>query len=153
MSQQTVTILIGPPGCGKSTYVKNNNHKFDFIMSSDNIVMKICRDNNMQYHEFFKLPPDHHLRKEQQQKFNYAIKLSKQHKRIVWDLTNLTVKARQRIRNHYPNATFEYIEFDWQKNIDALFEINKQRYKETAKYIDEAVLKNMIEMYEAYKVK
>ncbi|WNC70795.1 AAA family ATPase [Thalassotalea psychrophila] len=152
MIEQTVTILIGPPGCGKSSYVKKHKHKFDFIMNSDNIVMKLCRENNMQYHEFFELPTAHKLRKSHQQKFNYAIKLSKQYNNIVWDLTNLTIKARQRIRNHYPSASFEYVEFYWQDDVDALFEINKQRYQQIGKFIEERALTEMIDNYQPFNV-
>lgn len=149
MPQQRVTILIGPPGCGKSTYVKDNQHLFDFVLSSDNVVMKLCKENNISYREFFELATSHTIRKAHQQKFQYSIKRSKQYQRVVWDLTNLTKKDRDKIKSYYPTAEFEYIEFDWKNDIEALFAINKQRSLSGEKYIPEQVLEQMIARYEA----
>lgn len=144
----TVTILIGPPCCGKSSYVLKHKEQFDYVISSDNIVTQICAQNKLNYADFFKLPHNHPLKTEHSNKFQKSINISLQKNNVVWDLTNLTIADRATIKRHYSNARFIAIEFNWQSIKDELLRRNKQRAKTHGKVISEDVILMMFNKYQ-----
>jgi len=141
-----VTVLVGPPCCGKSTYLQSLD--YDFVISSDNIVEILCRQNNMAYHEYFQLPHRHKIKAAHNLIFDRLIKESKVFNHVVWDLTNLTIKTRSNIFNYYPEAEFNAVVFDFIDNETLLLQRNKIRAQNQGKYIDEAILKMMFKKYE-----
>jgi len=141
-----VTLLIGPPCSGKSTYIKDMD--FDFIVSSDNIVEKVCHENALTYEQFFKLGFHHPLRKKQRSLFRYSVEDSKQYQSVVWDLTNLTVKDRKKAMSHYPGADFQAFDFKFNGYEKELLEINKQRGTQQGKVISSDTILTMIDKYE-----
>ena len=143
---EIVTVFIGPPCCGKSSYLKTID--YDFVISSDDIVEILCQKEGIDYHEYFKYPANSSINRKHSKIFEQLVKESKSFEHVVWDLTNLTKKARKRIINHYPKATFKAIVFDFQGNEKLLLERNKLRFKECGKYVDEMVIKDMFLSYQ-----
>ncbi|MBU2869753.1 ATP-binding protein [Colwellia sp. E2M01] len=141
-----VTVLIGPPCSGKSTYLKTLD--YDFVISSDDVVEILCKRESIQYHDFFALPANSVIRKEQQTIFIQLIKESKKFEHVVWDLTNLTKKARKSIFKHYPTAIFNAVVFDFKGSEELLFKRNKARSKTNNKWIAENVIEQMLLRYE-----
>lgn len=99
-SIEIVTVLVGPPCSGKSTYLKTL--EYDFVISSDDIVDIHTKRAGIYYHEFFKHTPNSNIKITHNKIFEQLIKESKNFEHVVWDLTSLTIKARKRIFNHYP---------------------------------------------------
>jgi len=146
-----VTILVGPPCVGKSTYVKNID--YDFVISSDDIVDILSSQAGIQYHEFFKLPIKSKIRKQHNQIFKQLIEESKNFAHVVWDLTNLTHKARKSILKHYPGSTFHAVVFEFIGNETLILERNRIRFKQHGKYIDESVIKSMLSTFDPVEQK
>lgn len=143
-----VLIIIGPPCTGKTTFVSDVHHD-SFIISSDNIVDQLCEQHNLTYSEFFQLAFNHPIRKKQRKLFDKAIEESKNHQKIVWDLTNLTKRERARAMVHYPRAAFRAVEVEfkgWEKEI---IKLNHERGLRTGKIVPEHVLLNMFKRYES----
>ena len=138
---ELVTVLIGLPCSGKSTYLKTID--YDFVISSDNIVDILCRQNNLAYNDYFKLAPKSSLKHFHNMIFDKMIDKSKAFNHVVWDLTNLTKKSRSTIFKYYPDAKFCAVFFDYGEKDELLLERNRRRFDESGKYIDEKVLKAM----------
>lgn len=141
-----VTVLVGPPCVGKSTYLKKFD--YDFVISSDDIVEILCERAGIQYHDFFKYSSNSDLKKQHQTIFKQLIIESKNFEHVVWDLTNLTTKTRKRIFNYYPQATFKAVVFDFQGSESLILKRNQLRFKQHGKYVDEIVIKDMFLSYE-----
>ncbi len=141
-----VAILVGAPCTGKSTYIENIAH--DFVVSSDTIVEQVCDENNLSYAQFFKLGFYHPLRKKQRYLFNCSIEESKQHRRVIWDLTNLTEADRKRAMKHYPNAEFQAFVFEFQGFEDQIIKMVEQRGISEGKVIPESAVRGMFDKFE-----
>lgn len=147
LASQDILIIVGPSSTGKSTLVEEC-YPHHFVISSDNIVDKVCEKHRLTYSEFFQLDFNHPIRKEQRKLFDQSIEESKNHQEIVWDLTNLTKRDRAKAMAHYPNATFKAVEVEfkgWEKGIAKL---SNERGLITGKIIPEHVLLNMFKRYE-----
>lgn len=145
-SIERVTVLVGPPCSGKSTYLKTL--ECDFVISSDDIVEILCLKNDLRYHEYFKLPGDHSLKIQHSHIFENLIDESLKHKHVVWDLTNLTRRSRSKIFQYYPNAKISAVVFNFKEKEALLLARNQQRFLSQGKHIDEAVMKEMFKRYE-----
>lgn len=148
MSNKTelVTVLIGPPCTGKTTYLKNFKH--DFVISSDAIVDILCRRAGMKYHEYFHLPLSSSIKASHNEIFKQLIIESSDFSHVVWDLTNLTKQARKKIFEHYPKATFKAVVFDFIGLEKRVLKLNKQRYQQQGKWVNEGAMQNMFERFE-----
>jgi tRNA uridine 5-carbamoylmethylation protein Kti12 len=141
-----VTILIGPPCVGKTSYLKNLD--YDFVLSSDDVVDILTSRVGIQYHDFFRYPANSEIRKQHNNIFKKLIRESHNFEHVVWDLTNLTKKSRKTILNQYPQAIFNAVVFDFLGNEALLLERNQLRFKQQGKYVDESVIKGMFSSYE-----
>lgn len=150
-SDQLITILVGPPCCGKSTYLKSID--FDFIISSDAIVEDLCQQQNIKYHQFFDYPNTSELKVQHRKMFNNKVQESKKYKHVVWDLTSLKLVNRKNIMSHYPNAQFNAVQFDFKGLEHNLLEINKKRHDSSGKYISEKVMLDMFQRFEPVNTK
>lgn len=96
-------MLIGIPGSGKSTWIKNQKHNA-VIVSTDDIIEREAARQNKTYSDVF----DQTIKKatqEMQQDLRQAIA---QQQDIIWDQTNLTAKSRASKLRQIPN-TYEKI--------------------------------------------
>lgn len=143
---ELVTILVGLPCTGKTSYLKT--YEYDFIVSSDSIVEILCRKNNISYGDYFNLLSNNKLKKQHQAIFNSVIQESKTYAHVVWDLTNLTKKSRASIYARYPHARFQAINFHVKEHIALLLKRNRERFLQTGKYISDETLLEMAEKYE-----
>jgi predicted kinase len=141
-----VTILVGPPCVGKTSYLKDLD--YNFVISSDDIVEILCQRKGIEYHEFFKYPSNSPIKKQHNEIFKQLIIESKSFAHVVWDLTNLTKKSRNRIFNHYSQADFNAVVFDFVGNESLILERNRLRFKQHGKHVDESAIKNMFLSYE-----
>ena len=146
-----ITVLVGPPCSGKSSYLKD--FESDFVISSDRIVEILCRQHMLEYHEYFLLPKLHKIRIAHDKIFYKLVQHSKRFQHIVWDLTNLTQESRARIFVHYPGASFTAIQFDTPCGKNEvlkreLLQRNLERSRTQGKYIEESILKSMVDKYE-----
>jgi predicted kinase len=145
-SIERVTVLVGPPCSGKSTYLKTL--EYDFVISSDDIVEILCRQNGLSYHEYFQLPGEHSLKTEHCHIFESLVDESLNYKHVVWDLTNLTRRSRSKIFQHYPKIKISAVAFDFRGEEALLLARNQQRFLSQGKHIDEAVMEEMFKRFE-----
>lgn len=143
---EIVTVLVGPPCTGKTTYLKNID--YDFVISSDAIVEILCRRAGLKYHEYFQLPSSSPIKASHNEIFNQLIIKSFAFNHVVWDLTNPTKESRNKILSHYPQAIFKAVVFDFIGIEKRVLELNKQRYQQQGKWVDEKIMKIMFERLE-----
>ena len=135
-------ILIGPPGCGKSTWAKNfkpPNGSDSNIISSDVIRLKICGDIS-----------DQSRNREVFQKFQeeYVSLLARKADSIIVDATNMTRRDRKfyidyaRMSNYSPVAI--RFDFDRQKLIYRI----QERSLDGGLYVPTEAIDRMIAKYQ-----
>jgi len=98
--QPILVVMIGLPGSGKSTFIRNNFQGFT-IVSSDDIIEKMATKDGKTYDEVFQKyvgMASGQLKRD----FKQAVENNED---IVWDQTNLSKKKRrgilQKIPDHY----------------------------------------------------
>lgn len=144
-------ILIGLPCTGKSTYIKQAKEALEAagievaVISSDDHVDRLAAERGQTYSEAFKDVADAAM-KAMEEDVKDAIAAGKF---ILWDQTNLNVKARKAKIKRLTDAgytvharVFELPE-DFRKGLQA------KRAKETGKDIPAFVIANMRKSYEA----
>lgn len=95
-NQPVLTVLIGVPCSGKSTYIENlmnsyqNEQDKPVIISSDNIIETL---DGADYNEKFKSADFEQVQEQMMKEFNNAVK---QRKHIIVDRTNTSKKSRKR---------------------------------------------------------
>lgn len=95
----TIYMLVGVPGSGKSTWVKNNEHDA-VVLSTDNYIERAAEKQGKTYSEVF------------QDTIGYAtdqmekdlIQAVRKERDIIWDQTNLTAKARKGKLSRIPKS-------------------------------------------------
>ena len=143
--------MIGPPGCGKSTWIKNylksklNNYT---IISRDDIVVEVGKKNKISYNEMFN-PEFSYLQrlvnKILQETISSAINGSKS---IIVDMTNMSKKSRSGILNKIDRSKFETKAVCFEIPKERIMKQIEKRFKETGKNISFSVLINMMNNYE-----
>ena len=143
IDMSTVYFMIGTPCSGKSTYIDNILSNCE-IISTDNIIEQIAKENNSTYSEMFDKIDFKKINKEMFEKFKNAVS---ENKDIVIDRTNMTIKSRKRfLSNLTKNYTKYAISFDVSK--ETIMERNDKRFKETGKHIPENVIDSMIKSFQ-----
>lgn len=146
-----ITLLIGPPLSGKSTWVKKN-HQDEVIISRDEELMTFAQaeyDKNnpnkpwqLSYTEAFKqYGQDPNIDKNIKELYNKSIKDNKD---IIIDMTNMSAKSRKKWLQ-VPH-TYEKRAIVFMVDIEVLKERNIQRSKE-GKTIPSEVLINMMKNF------
>lgn len=143
-----LVMLVGAPGSGKSTYIKNQmNIELDYldldnpvILSSDHYIQKYADDHGMTYNQAFsdyiKIAENN-----MQKDLTQAI-LDK--KDIVWDQTNMSYKTRKNKLNKIP-SNYIKIAVVFECDRETLIERNKNRVGKT---IPTAIIDSMLSSYE-----
>jgi predicted kinase len=91
------TILVGVPGSGKTTWIKENyDPEVDVIISIDDTLEAIAKEKGLTYNEVFKDFVDHASHCANSLAVNTV---AEGKKNIIWDMTNTTVKSRKRKLN------------------------------------------------------
>lgn len=93
-------VLVGLPGLGKSTFVQSllETNKEFFIYSTDNYIDQKAKEQNSTYEEMYPVYSDEAL-KAMNEALDQAIK---ENKNLIFDRTNLTLKARRKILSRLP---------------------------------------------------
>tara|TARA_B100000497_G_scaffold125678_1_gene162662 strand:+ start:3153 stop:3674 length:522 start_codon:yes stop_codon:yes gene_type:complete len=139
--------LIGPPLCGKSTFlgylkmhcISRKNEDF-YTISRDDILLKVAGTEN--YTEAWDKADQNVVNQKLKEKFE---SLSNSDKNVVIDMTNMTSKGRIKnndmFKNHYKVA----VVLEWNK--DELIKRNDIRKEKENKFIPLNVIDSMIKNY------
>jgi len=146
MSKPHFIMLIGLPGSGKSTWLRDFLSKTDeeyVIISADDVVMELAEPEGLTYSQAFK------------KHIGQATKISKaratsafnEGKNIIWDQTNMSEKVR-RPRLQRALEKDYYIEaVDFQLLPQELEKRLRHREKMEDKHIPEHVMENFAKSY------
>lgn len=141
-----LTMLVGLPGSGKSTFLKNNEGVVDaFIYSTDNFIEDIASERGLTYDEVFQETIDEAVRE-----MNLLLKFAYKEKRdIYWDQTNMSAKKRRGI---FSNTPKEYKKFcvciQPPQNDSEWFELYRRLGERPGKTIHVSVLNSMKNSYQ-----
>jgi len=136
----TLTILIGPPASGKSTYIRDNLPDAA-VVSRDDILMEITPGDT--YNEKWESQDNEAIGRELEKRFQSA---SKSGEDIVIDMTNMSKKSRRRWlrgnwikRNDYNTKAVVFA-----TSYDSMVARNKDR---SGKEISEGVVSRMMRSF------
>lgn len=144
-------ILVGLPGSGKSTFIKNEilakakEGEVWHIVSSDDIIEEWGAAKGLAYNEAWK-EFSGKAKGEMVSRLKAAIEAGSN---LVFDLTNMTVKSR---KAHLKRLTADYTDVRavvWSLTDVELKARQDKREKETGKSIPGFVVNNMARSYEA----
>ena len=92
--------LVGVPGAGKSTWVKNQTHLLGLTMvSTDYWVEQYAKSQDMTYSDVFEVAMPYAI----EQMLEQVRLASKYNHSIIWDQTSTTIKSRKKKFNMLPN--------------------------------------------------
>ena len=135
-----IIILVGLPGSGKSTYIKQLKSKKNYVVvSTDDIFDRFAADAGINYNQAFKILPYKEAEREMFDSLRAAVT---QKKSIIVDQTNTTIKSRARklgaVTKGYKKiaVVFSVDEKELQRRLD-------QREKEIGKSIPKDVIQSM----------
>ena len=139
-----LVMLCGIPCSGKSTYVeklkKLDYWKDSVVLSTDDYIEKVAQENNTTYNEIF----EDCISEATRQLELAFIEAKDKGKNIIWDQTNLSVKARKKklakLPSFYPRGV---VYFDI-----SLEEALRRNENREGKYIPKSVLKRMWHQFE-----
>lgn len=143
-------MLIGLPGSGKSTFIKNLLSKAKMgeawrVLSTDDILEEWGKERGMSYNEAFQKINFKSVKNEMFRRFKEALENGEN---IIFDQTNMSVKSRaEKLKELPEDYAREAVVFSL---TDA--ELNrrlKKREAETGKVIPPFVIANMAKSYEA----
>tara|TARA_B100002019_G_C21265423_1_gene599143 strand:- start:1466 stop:2086 length:621 start_codon:yes stop_codon:yes gene_type:complete len=173
---QKVEILIGVPCSGKSTYRgKTYNPETTFIVSRDDIKKDLIEEYGIDYQSMYKRPqegdPQEHplfgvqtesgewskvkeMNDQLSERFDIrkkdSIKAIFEGKDVVFDMTNLTVKEREEIKDLFKDFDVDInaINFKFEGNEKLIKELNQKRGEQTNNFIPEFIIDDMMEKCE-----
>ena len=143
MSIETVYILCGLPGSGKTTWVEGFTRNFDprdlFIYSTDDLIERWAKEQEKTYSEIWEKSI-----KDATTEMNERLEEAKKTKKfIVWDQTNLSRKKRNRIVQKFPTASILYVCFKVSSKT-----LHHRLSNRPGKVIPQQILEKMIESFE-----
>lgn len=95
----TLYMLVGVPGSGKTTWIRNNKHDA-VVLSTDDYIEKIAAKQGKTYSEVFKDT----IGDATDQMEKDLIQALRNERDIIWDQTNLTTKARKSKLSRIPKS-------------------------------------------------
>lgn len=152
-------VLIGPPGVGKSTWIRDNvEFSSSIIISRDAIVDKVAEENGLTYNDMWKNDPKiEELNKRISNVLQRDIEAAaKSEKDVIIDMTNMNVKTRKQWLNKFNRNKFTRVAVDFmidKSNMEKLIKINKDRDEQLriqgkSKKISRDVILSMLDRYE-----
>lgn len=140
-----IYVLVGLPGSGKSTWIRNNASLGDaVIVSSDDIIEELSRKEGLNYSQGF----DKFIgRATMQMKQNFKAAVASGSD-IVWDQTNMTAKKRRGILQQIP-AGYRKVAVVFDTDDREIERRLKTRAEETGKFIPPHIMKSMSQSYQA----
>ena len=135
-----VTILIGVPGSGKSTWVKANGD-LSLILSRDEVIMEMGEGKN--YTEAYQSLDAEKVNIEFDKRRREAIKSGRD---LIFDMTHMTAKSRRRSLQGLPKS-MKRKAVVFLVGYKTLLERNEKRALEEGKNIPHHVLLNMMGNY------
>jgi predicted kinase len=136
-------MLVGLPGSGKSTWIKSKTDRKYAVVSSDDIIERIAKEQGLTYSDVFQSAVKT-ATKEMEQNFKNAME-SRDH--IIWDQTNLSSKKRKGVLSQLPKD-YKRVAVVFQTPMDVIEDRLVKRAKETGKHIPKAVVLNMLKSFE-----
>jgi len=137
-------MMVGLPGSGKSTIVKELQETNDFVViSTDNFIELVAQREGKTYNEVFK---DNIKMAEDVMKTTLDFALSAR-KNIIWDQTNLSVKTRANKLAKVPKEYYKKAIIT-QATDDVLLQVNSERAK-YGRSIPDSIFANMLKTYES----
>lgn len=98
MNRPQITILVGLPASGKSTFCAAHSAPCDVILSTDNYVERLAREQGTTYDALWAA----HIGEAEADLFEQLQRALAERQDIVIDRTNLTAKSRRRILSQVP---------------------------------------------------
>lgn len=92
-------MLVGVPGSGKSTWIKNNDHDA-IVLSTDNYIERAAEKHGKTYSEVFKDT----IGQATDQMEKDLIQAVRNERDIIWDQTNLTAQSRKNKLGRIPRS-------------------------------------------------
>jgi predicted kinase len=139
-------MMIGIPGSGKSTYIKNvlQSQSNLISISTDEYIEKIAKEQNGTYSSVYDSAIN-----DANNWFNSELyKIMNSSSDFIWDQTNINIKSRKfkikQLAKH--NYEIHGIAFEVEKEV-ILDRLNK-RALETGKFIPESIINSMIKSYQ-----
>lgn len=144
---KTMIVLVGLPGSGKSTWIKENKHRFlnkGYILSTDNMIEDFAASIDKTYDDVF-----NDYIKEANKEFhkNRIPEAMKSGESIVVDRTNMNRKARKKFLDAVPDDYFK-MAIVFEVDNDVLKERLEKRSKEEGKTIPSNVIESMRNSFE-----
>ena len=134
-------FLIGPPGSGKSTWVRDLPNKF-VVISTDTYIEKVALQSGKTYGDVFK-DNIKDATKEMEMALQKATVLGKS---IIWDQTNMSVKSRA--GKLITLKKYDVIAVAFEIPPDELARRLKKRKAETGKDIPPHIVASMVASYQ-----
>ena len=103
MSELVCTVMVGLPGTGKSTLIKDMYKPDTWIYSTDMYIESMAEDNGITYNEAF----ESNIKAATEFNENKLKTMIGLKKDIIWDQTNLGVKKRKKIINRMKQAGYQ----------------------------------------------
>jgi predicted kinase len=95
----TLYMLVGVPGSGKSTWIKNNDHDA-VVLSTDNYIERAAEKQGKTYSEVFQDA----IGNANTQMEKDLLQAVRNERDIIWDQTNLTAKSRKSKLSRIPKS-------------------------------------------------
>jgi predicted kinase len=135
-----LTMCIGLPGSGKSTWAYNSN---TFVISSDYYLEQWAKEFNLTYQQSF----EKYATRAQDAMYEFARTCVYTKANCIWDQTNLTIKSRQKKLKIFPDD-YERHAVVFDPSMGVIQDRLRQREKLTGKHISLDVVNSMANSYE-----
>lgn len=151
---QNITVLVGVPLSGKSTWMAENVGEEEVVISRDATLVEFGQlkygsptkgDPKLTYSEIWKLfTEDDHKQVDRMVRSQYEIAV-KTKRNIYIDMTNTSKKSRGKWLNNLKGYHKRAVIFA--TGYEEILRRNTKRYEETGKFIPEGVITNMMKAF------